>query len=249
MKTALVLPVHNALEYTTRTLNALSATLPEGVPVVIVDDASDSDTARLLQTYVLCRNAFYLRNERQQLFTRTVNRGLRYLHHPPVYDAVAVVNSDCDLRPGWLDHLVQAMQIYPTLGMIGYRDQPDQAAFKKRSYTDVVFPGYVTGHCMLLRMKMLEQLGVFCETDLDGRDDPALKPFHGQAHIGSERILCWKSMAAGWHTMYCNYPVVFHEAGKSWNHDLGWLSQFRLDPLWEPCDTLDEPRWLTPDKE
>jgi cellulose synthase/poly-beta-1,6-N-acetylglucosamine synthase-like glycosyltransferase len=104
---------------------------------------------------------------------------------------------------------------------------------------------------MLLRVEMLEQVGVFCETDTDGREDKALAHYHGQAHIGSERILCWKSMAAGWRTMYCNYPAVFHEAGKSWNHDLGWLNQFRLDPLWESCDTLDEPRWLTPtqDKE
>lgn len=250
LSAAIIYPVHNALTYVKRSLPQILATTPDHVALITVADACNDETNQYLYRVHLDhifstppkpRQTYFRKNTRQQLFTRTVNRGMRNAYHRWKPDVMVIVNTDCDLRNGWFDALLKGMQIYPRLGMVGYRDQPDDAEWKKRAYSEVRLPQYVTGHCMALRTQMLEEIGVLCETDIDGREDPNLANYLGQAHIGSERILCWKGMAAGWQAMNANSPFVFHEPGKSWGHDLGWLSHFKLDPLWPACDTLDEP--------
>lgn len=246
LTTAIVIPVHGAQAYIQRTLQAIEDQGLIHSPLVIVDDCSDSDTAAFLQWYVLgCsdhRPVVYLRNERQQLFTRAVNRGIRYAYHAPSWkpDYIAVVNSDVDLKPWWLRHLADALSRDDSLGLIGYTDSPET---KKAPVSKVKYPEYVTGHCLLLRVKMLEEIGVFCETDTDGRKSPELAGLKGLAHLGSDRILSWTANAAGWGTAYCNFQGLTHAAGKSWNHDLQWLANFDLQPLWQPCDTLNEVLW------
>jgi GT2 family glycosyltransferase len=157
-----------------------------------------------------------------------------------------VVNTDCDLRSGWLEALQSGLED-PQVGIVGYPEQPEAGEEWRRAlYQEVHQPEYVTGHCLLLRMEMLEEIGVFCETDTTGRDIPELAHCHGQAHIGSDKMLSWRANAAGWKTLYCRYPGVYHEAGKSWGHRLDWLSEFRLESLWPACDTLEE-TWLPSD--
>lgn len=242
MRVAIVMGVHNALDYAKRTLEQIMSTT-EDVPLVIVDDCSDEEVSISLKHYAAGArlNTIYLYNPKQQLFTRTYNRGIRIAYQRWKPDLIVCVNSDLELKAGWLDWLIKGFA-NPSVGMVGYRDQFDPTIFSKKSYTEQKRPEYVTGHCLALRVKMLEEIGVFCETDITGRDSPELAPFKGQAHIGSDRILSWRANLAGWKTMYCNYPGCSHEAGKSWNHDLSWLSSFNLDPLWEPCDTLEEPK-------
>lgn len=245
MKTiALVMGVHNAVEYADKVLLELDH-LPQDVNFVVVDDASSPENAEHIRGMVHCfdmRQRIVLRNEKQQLFTRTYNRGIRYAYHNFHPEFIVCLNSDLDLKRGWLDWLIKGF-VDPSVGMVGYRDNHDPDLFRKKSYTEQRRPEYVTGHCFGLRTKMLEEIGILCETDLTGRDSPELAPFKGQAHIGSDRILSWRANLAGWKTMYCNYPGCFHEGGKSWKHDLQWLTNFDLQPLWEPCDTLEEPVW------
>ncbi len=240
MRTAIVMPVRDALPFVQQSLAAIEEQYPD-VPLVLVDDASGPETAAWLEDYVLRRSGLehsvgLYRHPRQQLFTRTVNHGLRVANAWKHFDAVAVVNTDCDLRAGWLDALTAGMT--ERVGMVGYPDTPEG---KKPLYREVRVPAYVTGHCMLLSLAALRELGVFCETDLTGRDDPVLAPFHGQAHLGSERIWGWRAQAAGWKTVYCHAPLCFHEAGGSWGLNLGWLASLDLRPLWAPNDSLLDP--------
>lgn len=248
MTSVIVLPIHNALDYVKRSLTQILGTTPSSVPLVIVDDCSDVETSTYLTRTIECYNTerriVRLTNKRQQLFTRSVNRGLRYAVDQWSPEIVIAVNSDVDLRPGWSVPLVAAMDVVPKLAIVGYHDSPPHG-FKEHRYTTIRFPDYITGHCIALRTQALREIGVFCETDTDGRADPSLASYKGQAHIGSERIWCWKAMTAGWEASYCNSPLCFHEAGKSWHHDLYWLSRFDLQPLWTACDTLDAPKWLT----
>jgi cellulose synthase/poly-beta-1,6-N-acetylglucosamine synthase-like glycosyltransferase len=241
MHVAVVVGVHNALDYVQRTLDQVYQTTPAWVPLITVDDASDEETHAYLDVFVKTMNyrmrrAALLKNEKQQLFTRTYNRGIRYAYRHYKPEAILLLNSDVDLKRGWLDRLTLALSSDPKLGMVGYRDAPDPEA--KDAITRVKMPAYPTGHCLLLRTAMLEEVGVLCETDLTGRDSPELAPYHGQAHIGSERVLSWRANAAGWGSAYCNFDGCRHEAGKSWRHDLGWLQSFDLQPLWEASDAL-----------
>lgn len=257
--TAIIMPVHNALEYTKRSLEQLEKMNPD-THLFIVDDASDEATTNWLKEYSARRgankeNVWLFRNEKQQLFTRTVNRGLRHAYslrnceeplsplcplEPIEYKSFVVLNSDVDLVGNhWLYYLMKPVLTSNT-GIVAYRDEFPDNTSGGNLYDHVYLPEYTTGHAICFNPKLLEDLGVLCETDIDGREDKTLAPFKGQAHIGSERILCWKALEAGWDCVYCNYPGVKHEAGMSWHRNLGWLSSFDLQPLWKANDKIDE---------
>jgi glycosyltransferase involved in cell wall biosynthesis len=237
------MPVHNALPFVERSVRYILEHLRD--PLVLVDDCSQEETAVWLRK--ICDQhpgrLHYVRNNQQQLFTRTVNRGLRFVFRHwavelPRY--IAVVNSDCDFQPGWLGALKELMED-PTVGLAGYRDQPPEPAWPapgSEQFEETAPPGFVTGHCILLRTELISQLGVFCETDLTGEHFPEFAPYHGLAHIGSDRLMSYTLHEAGYRTLYSNYDGVRHAAGRSWNHDLGWLHTFNLQLLWEPKDTI-----------
>jgi hypothetical protein len=156
---------------------------------------------------------------------------------------VAVVNSDCVLADNWLKGLLLGME-EERVGLVGFNDCADGREPALREQRD---RGFVAGHCMLLRMAMLEEIGVLCETDMTGVEQPELGPYLGLAHYGSDRELCWRANRAGWRTLDCHYQLCGHaRAGSSIDaHD--WLRRFRLEPLWTPCDRLDHPTWVDPE--
>lgn len=242
MRVSVIVPVHNALEYVWNSLPAVYSDLEPGDTLWMIDDCSRTETkdylietqADLMERKVPSR---LVHNSKQQLFTRTCNRGMRLAYHSNKPEAMVLVNTDCILQPGWLAGIKDGFTD-PGVGIIGYPDHPNgRAPFFKIEMP----PSYITGHCIGFRTLMLEKIGLLCETDTDGRGAPELAPYKGQAHIGSERILCWKANMHGWKSVYCHKLLVQHEAGKSWNHDLGWLANFNLEMLWQPCDTLELP--------
>jgi GT2 family glycosyltransferase len=245
---AIVVPVHNALEHVQRSLGTIVATYPN-VPLIVVDDASDPQTHAWMQRFLfeqcpaqIRSQHALLRNERQQLFTRTANRGIRYAcatQSAPI-DFIAVVNSDCELQENWLTALLWAMED-PNVGVVGYAEWPDG---EEPAFRQMQEPDYISGHCLLLRRQMLAQIGVFCETDVaGGPDSPGLSPYLGQAHVGSDRALSWRANRAGWQTLYCHYLLCHHQGAASWRRDLQWLSQFDLQPLWPACDQIEHATW------
>jgi cellulose synthase/poly-beta-1,6-N-acetylglucosamine synthase-like glycosyltransferase len=244
LRVSVIVPVHNALEYVKKSLPAVIQELESPNTLVVVDDNSNVDTRVYLHEVIaLARKksipSDVIGNVNQQLFTRTCNRGMRIAYHKFQPEIMVLVNTDCNLSPGWLAGIVDGFTD-PKVGIVGYPDTPNGKAPYYRMETP---PGYITGHCIGFRTSMLEKVGVLCETDTNGKEAPELAGYKGQAHIGSERILCWKANMHGWKTVYCHKNLVVHEAGKSWNHDLGWLANFNLEMLWEPCDTLDIPKF------
>lgn len=250
------MPVHNALEYVERTLTALEDPniTQQDWFLVIVNDASNHETKSFLELfYVMRDNVQLLTNPRQQLFTRTVNRGLRWAWKHQRSEYFVIMNSDCVLKPGWDCHVQNIMEIDHSIGLVGYRDSTPEGLAD--IWENVEYPGYVTGHLLTVRSELLEKVGVLCETDIGGPSTtfPEFAPYLGLAHIGSDRLFSYEVQKANYKTVYCNLPGVEHEAGKSWNHDLGWLSRFNLEPLWTASDRIDsggteEPKaieWLT----
>jgi GT2 family glycosyltransferase len=243
MKTVLCVPVHNAVDHFKLLMEDIAATVARSVPVILVNDCSDEQTVVSILAATMMfsgdRTMRMLSNGRQQLFTRTVNRGIRCAYHEFGAELVYIINTDCRLENGWFEELTNAF-LNPNVGMAGYWDEyPKDVDWAKKPFTEIKIPGYVTGHCFGLRLAMLKEIGVLSETDIDGRVDRNLAGLLGQAHIGSERILCNRANIAGWQTLYVNRPLVHHGQGASWGRNLGWLSQFKLEPLWEANDTLE----------
>lgn len=242
----IVMPVHNALPYVKRTVEFIKKD-PYHRPLVIVDDASDAETLEYLKSVEEHdgenpgdgRFIKVLRNNRQQLFTRTVNRGLRYARKTfPATEYMIVLNSDVDLFEGWEQGLLKILKFNPNIGKVAYRDSTEPNL--QDAWEEVKFPGYLTGHCFAVPTKILEEVGVLCESDVGGAECvfPELAHLKGLAHIGSDRHLTYRIQNAGYKTVYSNYPGCGHEAGKSWGHNLNWLFSFNLDPLWPANDHI-----------
>lgn len=249
MNTGIVVPCHNAPDYTKNLLADLEATTPATVPVVVVDDASDPSLAAWLRDFAYDTRLWchYLRNENQQLFTRTVNRGHRYICNSlgpssKNIEVLVTINSDCRLEPGWLQALIDPFT-HSNLraGIVGYPEE-FRVGKKQKELALSNHPEYITGHCWGVRVEVLRQVGVLCETDTDGSTDSSLANVKGQAHIGSERWLCWRANQVGWNSYYVNKPLVKHvAAGASWGRKLSWLANFDLQPIWPASDSLDYP--------
>lgn len=244
LKTTISIPVHNALPYVQSTLERIEETVSKAVPIILVDDCSEEETEIWLKEYVKQeqeRKVSLVRLSRQQLFTRAANAALREAYKLYSPDFMVLLNSDVTLKKGWLENLFKPMLENEKIGLVGYLDSPQTESGEYEGYSVIEPAGYVTGHSLLLRTAALLQTGIFCETDLTGISAPEFAPYKGLAHIGSDRFLCYSMNKWGWKTVYCNYPGVEHQAGRSWeggSHNLMWLSSFNLQPLWKPNNSL-----------
>lgn len=219
---SLIIPVHNATECVINLIENLKNTEARDYDIIFVDDASELDTHKVLVEYASeFPNVQILKNTKQQLFTRTLNRGIRAAQ--PNTEYFICINTDCELSPGWLNSLIAVMEFDKSCAICGYPDGvPENKPLEK-----IGVPNYITGHCICIRRKALEELGVFCETD------------HQQAHIASERIWCWKALNNNWTSYYVHNPLCLHRKdGPSWGRDINWLWNFNYSQLWEGRDTL-----------
>jgi GT2 family glycosyltransferase len=235
-RAAIIIPVHNAKNDVAELVESMMNTEVADieVEVLFVDDASDKETSDLLLSYCVKYDWFqYLRNREQQLFTRTINRGIRAAS--PDNDYYVCVNTDCVLKRGWLEALVAPHEDpnTPGVAITGYADGTppsgegvEECFYPKRLNS----PDYVTGHCIALNALAIQDplVGVFCESDL------------GQAHIGSEREWCWRAARAGYRMFYVKGDLCVHDkGGASWKNpvtgerDLAWLGGFNYAQLWK----------------
>lgn len=222
MIVSLVVPVHNAFTCVDRLLGQLKNTELATCQQIFVDDASDRPTHDRLVNYINeVKTASLLVNTNQQLFTRTLNRGIRAAQ--PNTDLFVLLNTDCQVKPGFVNRMLDCLEEHPDAAVIGYPDGiPTEGGFSQ-----VLYPQYVTGHCMLIPRSVFEDIGLFNETDIN------------QAHISSERVWCWRALRFGYTAWYVNSELCIHnEGGPSWNRDIGWLSRFPFHTLWKGKDTL-----------
>jgi GT2 family glycosyltransferase len=234
IKVSICVPVHNRADMVRRLLTGFQNTEAATLEQVFVDDYSDEETRKVLLTHVgRNKNAQYLRNESQQLFTRSQNRAIRCAS--PDTDYYLCVNTDCLVKQGWVQLLVEEMINHPMAAIIGYHDgKPGNEGGLQQAYypSRSGFPDYVTGHCFMVPRWAFLNVGLLCETDLQ------------QAHIGSERIWCWKACGSvpygeGYEMYYVNSNLVEHdEGGASWHRDLNWLHTFDYTKLWDGRDQL-----------
>ena len=226
---SIVIPVHGATECLKNLIEDLDNSEAQHVDKIFVDDASTEDTLSPIIKYMRKDpKVQLLRNEKQNLFTRTLNRGIRACSGYTKY--YCCLNTDVSLRPGWLNKLIETMNKYPNTAIVGYPDGkyveegPDEEVFfpEKTGYTS-----YVTGHCFIVPRIMFEKYGLFCETDIN------------QVHISSERLWCYKALSDGCRGFYVHSPLTEHDhGGASWHRDLGWLGRFDKTTLWEGRNTV-----------
>lgn len=110
-----VIPIHGHFAFTHHCLAALAACGDvAGFEVVVVDDCSPDGSAERLAAYPGLR---LVRNAENLGFVGSCNRGAEVARG----ELLVFLNNDTQVRPGWLDALLEIFAAYPDAGMAGAR--------------------------------------------------------------------------------------------------------------------------------
>lgn len=230
----IVIPVFNALSSTGQCLLSLMECTTAPYRMVIVNDASDSETSHWLRWFA---NRFeprvvLLENEVNQGYTRSINRGIRSAQSP----YVVLLNSDTVVTPGWLDRLCECAESDPAIGIVGplsnaasWQNVPellgadggfainelprgwtpaDMAAIVEHSVPDPAYPRvpFVNGFCYLIKSEVIDAIGLFDEVTFP-------------EGFGEENDYSLRCAKAGFDLAIADNCYVFHSKSRSFGHE------------------------------
>ena len=194
----------------------------DGVEVLVADNGSTDDSVSFLQTaYPQVR---VVKHGHNWGFTEGNNRTLPHIKTP----YVVLLNSDVEVTPGWLEPLQSLMDADPKIaavqpkirayndkehfeyagasgGYIDYLGYPfcrgrvfDVLEKDEGQYDDAREVFWATGACCMLRMSVLEEIGLF---------EPSFF-----AHM-EEIDFCWRAHNFGYKVMVEPASTVYHVGG------------------------------------
>lgn len=229
----IVIPVYNALEDVQRCLESVEKNT-DGfrVTTYVVNDASNKETTEFLR--VFCENKInfvLIEHEKNMMYTRTVNDGLRASKS----DYVITLNSDTIVTKGWLQGLVRCMRSDNQIGVVGPLSNaaswqnipelldennqfavndipnnmlPDEMAEYVNKVSHHVYPRvpFVNGFCFMISRDVINKIGY-----LDEETFPT--------GYGEENDYCLRVADAGFTLAIADDTYVFHAKSKSFGHE------------------------------
>jgi N-acetylglucosaminyl-diphospho-decaprenol L-rhamnosyltransferase len=204
----------------------LGALRADGVPVLVVDNASTDDTVATAEG----QGARVIRNARNEGYGRANNIGARAADT----EFVLVVNPDCTVDPGAVAALVDAARRYPDAALFAPRivEPSGRVFFQPRSLLSpylhnpggkLVLPEgeacapFFSGACFLIRREVFLKLGGFDENIFLFYEDDDL---------------CRRIADAGFALVYAPQAVVRHGRGRSSEPKRGRIYASRWHQAW-----------------
>jgi GT2 family glycosyltransferase/glycosyltransferase involved in cell wall biosynthesis len=219
---SVVLPVHNAFEYTYNCIASLILSYNKySFEVILVDDESSDQTINIS---VYINNLTVIKNDTNLGFLRTAEKGAMNANG----DFIVFLNNDTETTTGWIDNLVDVFQRFDNVGMAGskliYPNGNLQEAgglvwgngkpwnvgnggnAEDPIYNYVRQADYVSGAAMMVKKSVWETVGGFSKEFI-----PAYY---------EDTDLAFKIRQAGYKTLYVPSSVVVHYEGMSNGRDL-----------------------------
>ena len=204
----------------------LGALVADGVPALVVDNASTDDSAALAEG----QGARVIRNARNEGYGRANNIGARAANT----EFLLVVNPDCTVETGAVAALVDAARRYPDAGLFAPRiiEPSGRVFFQPRSLLSpylhnpqgrLVLPEgeacapFFSGACFLIRRDLFLRLGGFDENIFLFYEDDDL---------------CRRVADAGHALIYVPQAVVRHGRGRSSEPQQGRIFTSRWHQAW-----------------
>jgi O-antigen biosynthesis protein len=214
---SLIIPLYSGAGLTRRCLETIRDHTHEvAFEVVLVDDTADPETKGLLG---LVRGAQILRNEQNEGYLRSVNRGAASARG----EWLVLCNNDIEATPGWLENLLLAAAAKDRVGVVApkfiapdgllseaggilWRDgtgvnygRGDEPSRPKYEYTREV--DYGSAAALLVRRELWQEVG--------GYDERYLPMYYEDAD------LCLQARQRGWRVVYEPSAVVVHAEGST----------------------------------
>lgn len=220
MGVQILLPVYNAPDDLDACLASLARTLPQGVPVLLADDASpDARVAEVIAKHSGALDLRHVRRPQNLGFVGNVNEGLK----ETAPDDVVLLNSDTVTTLRWLERLLACAASDPRIATATpwsnnaeicsfprfceaapVPENLDELAEAARTAGAPEYPELPTavGFCMFLRRAAVEAIGDFDRATF-GRG------------YGEENDFCLRAAAHGWRNVLCDDAYVAHRGGAS----------------------------------
>jgi GT2 family glycosyltransferase len=221
-RTSIIIPVFNQVEFTFQCLRSLLREIDfDDTEVVVIDNASTDETARLLAQFRGLVNVVH--NAENRGFVDACNQGAKIARG----EHLVFLNNDTVVLPGWLAALRETVEGDPSAGAVGsmllYEDGRVQeagagvwrngAAFHygwggsadDRRYNFAREVDYCSGASLLVRRELFERLGGF-----DRRYAPA---YYEDVDI------CFGVRSLGYKVVYQPMSRVIHHEGATAGRD------------------------------
>ena len=185
--------------------------------VIVVDNGSTDGSATRLEDEFAQHE--FIRNRKNLGFAAGSNVGIRYALKRGA-DYVLLLNNDATVSPNLVTEMLKIAEEDPKTGLIGGRiyrygtDEIHHAGGKvvtwgatarsfrgqEGAYVDVRNVGFIIGCLMLIRAKMIEQIGLLDENYFFGGEDVEY---------------CWRARKAGWDIKVNPKAEIWHKVSAS----------------------------------
>ncbi len=221
---AVIVPVFNNMQVVRRCINSVLKTLGTKDILIVVDDHSDSYTAKELQQIEKQnKNIRLVRNFENLGFVGASNRGMKLAQEDN--RDVVLLNSDTIVPEGWIERLRNAayFEKIPAIASplatesshLKLTMNPgDSFSIADRLLQSVITPSYpeiVTpeGWCFYLPKAIYKQVGF-------------LDPIFGRGYC-EESDLCMRALCSGFKLRCCDNLLVFHQGKVSFGEERSQL--------------------------
>ena len=169
-KCDIIIPVWNQLQNTKDCIDSIRKNTSYPYNLIIIDNASDKDTALYLDS-IKDENVTILRNKENQGFIKAVNQGIKVSSS----EYVCILNNDTIVTSGWLTEMVNILDRNPSVGIVNpssntlgqnlkKNETPQMRAEDiKKEKDQFVELGNAFGFCMLTRKKIFNEVGLLDE--------------------------------------------------------------------------------------
>ena len=228
----IVILTWNGKELTQQCLRSVQQCTYSNFRITVVDNASEDDTAEALR-HEFGDKIDIITNPRNLMFAGGNNVGITHLMEQRI-EWVLLLNNDVEVDPGLLYALVSAGESEPEIGIVGpkiYYWQPRDVlwfAGGKMSlwgmgsrhiglrekdvgqYNQVSDVDYVTGCALMIRRKVIEQIGLLDES---------------YSMYNEDSDWCQRARQAGYRVVYAPEGKLWHKISASAG---GQLSGFKI---------------------
>ena len=248
-KTAIIIPTvgYSGIEKCLEAINEHTAQNRTPYEVLVMVDGSNAYrtiTGRSGGNYPWARwnkTRLILAQPEQVGFAATVNHGLREALEDPAIEYVCILNDDTEVKPFWLERMINTLKTYPLTGIVGPMSNmiagPQQIELSRpyalrEYYGKTMRVPNVMGVCMVMRKALVQEIGF-----LDER--------FGLGNF-EDNDYCRRTTTAGYDIRFVQDAFVYHEGSRSFKmldinyDDLLLENLVKFKEKWEGEATLHD---------